>query len=334
MGCLKEISWVQGKPLFIHNNQYVLLMDHHRGQKHKIYVVDIRDITQPKISDIISVTSNQKKANIREYKLNHAADKLYMTVQDSLLIYDVRNPENIHQLSSTKFMEPLAFAITADDKYLYASGCYKNKRCDGLSLFGIEGDTLTFIKELDGVKHPSQIVISPDGNKLAYGSILDSPLILTDISDKQKITRLDNTTKPFYNRGSWKTSANFKEGRFSADSRYLYIASGQSGLLVFDTNKNTLNKVQQTSGRHWAALTNNTGFISSFDVLNDTIYLSGKSDEIKSEISSIKGFEHAYFWQGNSLAVATDGSIITLVDSYGERYDERCVKFIKILQEP
>ena len=299
---------------------------------------DIRDIMHPKVLNSISLNNHSIKIDISK-------DKKYLFVlQDTLKIYNIENIKNPKLVASYYIDNPgnVFLRLSKKRNYLYITKPLSKtpirSRGNNYAFFVYDITDLNNIRLVSkkSIEFISNIWISPNEKKLFYTlSRLDSKIIpdkqigLADISDIKHIKVVDESWRYFVGRGS---HASVRSAFFSQDDKYLYIASGTYGVMVYDVSHNTLDLVQRTAGRKVLKFLNCTGGIYDieYDKAFDRFFLIGVDEDRKNleKITYIKGIKESYFVNGSS-SFAIDSKKLLLVNDYDFR-NGKTIEYVDI----
>ena len=297
-------------------------------------IYDIKDIKQPRILSSIPL-------NLHSFNMDLSQDKKYLFVlQDDLKIYNIENITNPKLVASYHIDNAgtVTFSLSKNKDYLYITKPLSKSKIQSRNnnfafhiydIKDLNHIRLVSKKSIDGI---SRIWISPNEKKLFYTInrydskiIPDKQIGLADISDIKNIKVLDESWRYFAGRG---IHASVRSAFFSEDGKYLYIASGAYGVLVYDVSGNSLNNIQRTAGRDVLKFLNCTGSI--YDIEHDAsfnrFFLVGVNEDMKDleKISCIRGVKESYFIKGGS-SFAIIGRKLLLINDYsyhGDKFNE------------
>ena len=286
---------------------------------------DIKDINHPKVLNSISLNNYSIRIDISK-------DKKYLFVlQDTLKIYNIENIKNPKLIASYYIDNPgyVSFAISKRKNYLYITKPLSKTTISSRgSNFAFHVYDITDLRHIrlvskKSIENIGKIWISPNEKKLFYTlNRLDSKIIpdkkigLADISDLKQIKVLDESWRYFIGRG---VHASIRSAFFSQDSKYLYIASGNYGVMIYNVSHNSLSLIQRTAGRKVLKILNCTGAI--YDIEHNKafnqFFLVGTDENTKNleKISCIKGVKESYFISGSS-SFAIGKRKLLLVNDY------------------
>ena len=285
---------------------------------------DIKDIEHPKVIHIMPVKDYPLKIDISKDK------KHLFVLQDTLKIYNIENIKN-PKLVASYYIDnsgEVSFCVSKKRNYLYITKPlsktpihrYSNRALYVYDIAKIEDIRLVSKKNIDGI---GSIWISSNEKKLFYTlSRYDSTIMphkqigLADMSDIKHIKVVDESWRYFVGRGS---HASVRSAFFSQDDKYLYIASGTYGVMVYDVFHNSLDFVQRTAGKKVLKFLNCTGAI--YDIEHDEAYerlfaVGYEENEKKfKKLSCIKGFKKVYYIEGEKSVILEKRKIL-LVQNY------------------
>jgi len=284
---------------------------------------DIKDIEHPKVIHIMSAKDYPLEIDISK------DNKYLFVLQDTLKIYNIENVKNpklvaLYYLDNSGevsfcFSKKNYFYIT---KPLFKAPIrrYSNRALYVYDIAKIEDIRLLSKKSIDGI---GRIWISSNEKKLFYtlgrydSTIMPHKQIgLADISDIKHIKVVDESWRYFVGRGS---HASVWSAFFSQDDKYLYIASGTYGVMVYDVSHNSLDLIQRTAGRKVLKFLNCTDGI--YDIEHDEAFerffaVGYQENEKKlKKLSCIKGVKEAYYIEG-ATSVLLEKRKMLLVQNY------------------
>ncbi len=284
---------------------------------------DIKDIEHPKVIHIIPVKDYPIKIDISK------DNKYLFVLQDTLKIYNIENIKNPKLVTLYYLDNGGEVSFCASKKnYLYITKPlsktpirrYGNRALYVYDIAKIEDIRLLSKKSIDGI---GRIWISPNEKKLFYTlSRYDSTIMphkqigLADISDINHIKVIDESWRYFVGRGS---HASVRSAFFSQDGKYLYIASGTYGVMIYDVSHSSLDLIQRTAGRKVLKFLNCTGAI--YDIEHDEAYerlfAVGYEENEKrvKKLSCIKGVREVYYIEGEKSVILEKRKIL-LVQNY------------------
>lgn len=290
-----------------------------------IEVLDLSDLSKPSL--LTKITWAKETDNYAyNFAISSDDNYLFVTSVKALLVYDISNLDDIKMVNKVTVYAAYSLALSPDKKYLYLSARPKD-RLSAIEVYNIED--VTNISQVGTYEHYGfDLKISPNGKILFYaiGSHDGKFLGLADISNPEKPHFLDEVATHFNNRMTPFTSAGFEQALFSTDSKKLYIAGNQAGLMVYDISKSRLNNIQITAGRHWSMMFNSTEGVYSLalDRTKNKLYLAGVVEGKKKhqrlegateDVRSIKGVDSTVLIQGHDIALSNKGDFL-VVDYY------------------
>ena len=288
------------------------------------------------IYDIANIKQPHKLSSIPLKQLNGMGlsrdDKYLFLLQKKLRIYNIedkKHPRLVTSYTVANSTSPTIFSLSKNRDYLYITLPLSKEKKESnninsaLYIYDIKDINhinLVGKKNIDGIYG---IWISPNEKKLFYtierndDKIIPGKKIgLADISDINHIKVEDESWRYFVGRGS---HASVRSAFFSQNDKYLYIASGTYGVMVYDVSHNTLDLVQRTAGRKVLKFLNCTGAI--YDIEHDEAYerlfaVGYEENEKKfKKLSCIKGFKKAYYIEGEKSVILEKRKIL-LVQNY------------------
>ncbi len=312
VGNYPHITWIKEKMILSKNNKNLFVVN--QDTSNKVDILDLTDLTQPKLL-IQIICSENIKDRIMDYKITHNGKYLFVTISNNILIYNVENIKNIRLINKVPLYNADSLIITPNDKYLYISGSIRKYSRSLIYIYNIQN-----IQNIQNIGNYTQdgymLTISPNGKKLAYGisATQKERLGLADISNPVHPILLDQTGEIFNNRGKFSTSARLKEIVFSKNSKKIYIAGNEVGLMVYDISKNKLDNIQLTAGTHSKMILNSTESIYSIslDREKNILYLSGVLNKNIKYIKTIKGVSSSILTKSGSNIVSKRGDFLIL----------------------
>ena len=291
-----------------------------------IEILDLHDLAKPILLSKI-VCSKKPKDDLYDFALSSDEKYLFASNYETLLVYDISNLHKIKIVNKLTVSGLTSLAITPDNKYLYLSGG---------PMYGTSSIQIYNVEDVKNISHIGtyehdgyDLKVSPDGKILFYaiGSNRREVLGIADISNPKKPILLDETARHFHNRMSPFTSARFMQVLFSTDSKKLYIAGNEVGVMVYDISKNSLDNIQITAGKHWSMMFNSTNGVYSLalDREKNILYLAGivhgETEQLiegaTEYTESIKGVEASVLIPGANIAVSNKGDFLVLQYAQG-----------------
>jgi hypothetical protein len=314
------IDSLQKKPILLNKNNVVLMIDHHRvpleykGEAknkpynntysyHTLDAIDVSDIKNPRFLK----TLIKNNSTIYDIAVTNDEKQMFVAFGGSMEVYDITDINNIVLKDTIMLHNSFSLKLSYNNKLLFVSGCVDNN-CDSTSVFKLTPSP-KLLTELNTTGN-FNITPSKDGKKIAYIGSKEESVVLSTLSSSFKITQLDSDSSPYNNRGSWKSSAGVAEMVFSNDGNTLYVAGASGGVIIYDVSENKLDKIQQTAGNHWGALFNNTGPVTSLEVLGDTLYIAGEARKKISDIPKIKRIKKAFNFYGVTIKASARKNMI------------------------
>lgn len=317
VGNYPDITWIKGKMILSKDDKSLFVVNQNRPNK--IDILDLRDLSKPKLFKEI-ICSKNSKDRILDYKITDNKKYLFVSISDKVIIYNIEDLNSIHAINEITLYSAESLAITSNDKYLYVSGSKVDNFSSYIHSYNIQNlKNIIYLSkyEQDG----SKLTISPNGKRLIYAISTSEKerLGIADISNPKEIKLLDKTGKIFNNRGNFATSARIEDMLFSNDSKRLYIAGNEVGLMVYDISKNKLTNIQLTAGKHTDMLFNTTDSIYSISLNKEKniLYLSGVLNKNIKFIDSIKGINSAVLLEGKSIQLSNNGDFVVQEKSNG-----------------
>ena len=299
---------------------------------------DIKNIEHPKVIYTISVKNYPLDIDISK------DNKYLFVLQDTLKIYNIENIKN-PKLVATYYIDNygvVSFAISKKRNYLYIT-----KPLSQIPIHSRDNNFALHIYDITDLSHIRLVSkksidsmhgmwISPNEKKLFYtidrndDKIIPGKRIgLADISDINHIKVVDESWRYFVGRGS---HASVRSAFFSQDDKYLYIASGTYGVMVYDVSHNSLDLIERTAGRKVLKFLNCTGAIYDIehDKTLDRFFLIGVDEDRKNleKITCIKGVKESYFVRGSS-SFTVESRKLLMVNDYDFR-NGKTIEYVDI----
>ncbi|MBV1908671.1 MAG: hypothetical protein KUG78_05080 [Kangiellaceae bacterium] len=311
VGFYLAINSIGHGPLFIDSSKFALITEqkYANNQVKEIHIIDLSDLANPVLFSKIDL--GKDITTIYDIEVTKDEKRLFVTVPRSLKIFNIENLSNVHLIHEEKISSARDIEITPDGRYLYTNGC-EVKHCSGISIYELENNVV-FLKSFS-IGPSYNLKMSKNGKKLAFVLSKNNALSVAEISVPLifKVLGIDSST--YNNRGKLAPSGNPMGIVFSEDSNTIFVAGGETGLIVYDISDGLLNKVQQTNGVFSKYRPNQTGIINSVDLVKNKLYLTGSLTTSKEYLSFIKHVDESTLFYGSSLKVSPSGAFLIYVN--------------------
>gem|GEM_PF-5364575 len=336
------IDWLQQKPVLLPKKNVILIIDKNRNLErtknnlrdsskdfYTVDAIDISNINNPVFLKTLVKTAFREK--IFDIVVTDDEKQLLVAYGGAIEVYDISNISNVILKDTIRLHGSFSLALSADSKLLYVSGCLKKKSCSNISVFKLT-PSLEFVSEIETIQD-YRIAVSKDNSKMAFFSNDPSRVVFGKISPSFKFTQLGYDAKTYNTRMTFRSPASVGEMTFSADGDTLYVSGGQGGVITYDVSDNGLDKIQQTAGRNWGALFNNTGHIISLDRVGDTLYIAGSTRKKVSDTPRIKNTKKTFRFSGSNIKASPEKNLVMVYTSTPPEPKSGVITFLQPIKE-